>query len=247
MVAQQHNEQEKIEPGDGQPAREQEGAVQEPVIPDDAADSHTGHATAAEFPAPVKKNTFARLFDADTRLGRFMRTLVRALALIVGLVALGALVTYLFFYRPVADQLRDASAEAEQLATQLQQREEALSHTEQELETVRAEAGHVQSQLDIELARVHALRAMNEVTQSRLALANQDPAAAARALNNAEQDLENLYPLLEQVDNEQVSTLQALFTLTKNDLNRDAALANQDLDRLQSELERVEQNILQSP
>jgi hypothetical protein len=53
-----------------------------------------------------------------------------------------------------------------------------------------------------------------------------------------------MLPVLSKRDPKQADTLQALFTLTKNDLDRDLKLAGQDLDRLQSELERAEANVL---
>ena len=69
---------------------------------------------SAEPQKPVKKPWLGRLlyamFSPNTRLGRFMRPVLRWTAAIVGLFGLGMLATYLLLYTPAAQQLAAARA-----------------------------------------------------------------------------------------------------------------------------------------
>jgi hypothetical protein len=177
-------------------------------------------------------------------VGRFLRALLRTLALIVGLFALGLLAAYLLLYRPAQQQLTSAHLQATQTAGQLQQARQDLSKAQQALQAAQDQVQQIQTRLEVEVAHGQVLRAMDAITQVRLAIQNKDKPAAVKNLDTAQGYLQAVQPLLEKRDPQEASTLQALFTLAKNDLDRDLKLASQDLDRLQSELERAEANLL---
>jgi len=211
---------------------------------EESAASAQERAKASELKGPSGSQKAAyTLFSRETRTGRFFRGLLRILALIVGLTALGALAVYILLYRPVDQQLRETRLQATQTAGQLEQAQQDLVRAQQSVNDSQTQEQDAQSRLDLELTRIGVLRMANTVTMARLALAKNDKAAAAAALGDAQAQLKKIQPQLEKLDPTQVSTLQALFTLSKTDLDRDFKLANQDLDRLMSELERLDQNL----
>ena len=180
------------------------------------------------------------------RRSSWLKPLLRIVLLLLVLLFLGALGTYLWLYQPAAQQLQTLRVEATQTADRLQQREAALKQSQQDLEEAKTSATEAQDRLEVELARIAVLRSVNDLTFARMALQSEDKAGVTKALNDSEKQLKDVLPLVEERDPEQASTLRALYTLAKNDLERDLKLAGQDLDRIQSELERVEKNVLNS-
>ncbi len=194
-------------------------------------------------PSGARRIKYA-ILSPETRTGRFLRALLRALALIVGMFALGLLAGYLLLYRPAVQELNGAHLQATQTAGDLQKARQDLANTREDLQTAQDNVGKLQAQVDVEVARGQVLRALDAITLTRIAIQSSDKTAASKALDMAQGYLQAVQPTLEKRDAQQVTTLQALFTLAKNDLNRDLKLAGQDLDRLQSELERAEANVL---
>jgi hypothetical protein len=184
------------------------------------------------------------LLSPETRTGRFLRGTLRVLALVVGLFALGLLSAYLLLYRPTQQELKNANLQATQSAAEIQKIRADLSGAQQNLQTSRNQAEQAKSQLETEVARVQVLRAINAVTLAQMAVQGGNKAGAVKALDTAQGYLQAVQPLLQKRDSQQISTLLALFTLAKNDLDRDLKLAGQDLERLQSELQRAESNVL---
>jgi hypothetical protein len=184
------------------------------------------------------------LTSPETRTGRFLRALLRTLALVVGFFAIGMLLVYVLLYRPTVQQLDRAYRQATQTSADLQQSRQDLASARQNMQTAQTQVGEIQTRLDVEVARSQILRAMNAVTQARMAIQNNNKAGAVKSLDTAQGYMQAIQPLLAKRDSQQATTLQALFILTKNDLDRDLKLAGQDMDRLQSELERAETNVL---
>ncbi len=206
--------------------------------------SERAKAPELKTPSGARRILFT-LFSPETLSGRFTRRLLRTLALIVGSFALGVLATYLLLYRPASQQLSETRRQATQSAGDLQQANQALTQARQDLQSAKSQAGQAQDKLEVELARSQVLRAMNALTQAQMALQANNKAGAVKALDTAQGYIQAVQPLLEKRDAQQTSTLQALFTLAKNDIDRDLKLTSQDLDRLQSELQRAEANVLQ--
>ncbi len=213
-----------------------------PASPDTAAGERP---KAPELKTPsAPKRALYSVTSPETRTGRFVRGLLRTLAMIVGLFGLGLLAGYVLLYRPAAQQLDNAHRQATLTAADLQQARQDLDSARQNQQTAQTQAGDVQARLDIEIARSQILRSMNAITQARMAIQANNKAGAVKSLDTAKGYLQAIQPLLSKRDSQQAATLEALFTLTKNDLDRDLKLAAQNLDRLQSELERAEANVL---
>jgi hypothetical protein len=206
-----------------------------------------GAAPAVDLPIPEEKkgSWFARLFSANHRFGRFMRALGRGLVVVILLFGAGALVVELLVVQPLQKQYQALQTTATQSATDLQARQAQLEQARQGLTNAQGQTVDMQTQLETAQTRVTVLRASNQLTLARLAVANKDSAGAEKALAAADGFLKSILPQVEKIDADQAATLQALFTLAKNDIGRDQKLFNQDLDRLESELERLEKNLIQ--
>lgn len=184
------------------------------------------------------------LFSRETRFGRFMRSTVSVLAIVIILFIIWTAVAYYLLWRPLSTQLGTVQTQATQSAVELEKARGDLTKAQQDAKAAQVLAVKDRERLAMEQAHVLLLRAVSQVSAARLALANKSPSAAVKSLDEAQKTLEGVYPQLAKQDTKQVDTLKALFILTKNDLDRDPALANQDLDRLQSELDRAEKNVL---
>jgi hypothetical protein len=195
---------------------------------------------AAEAPQPPKKGFLHRLFNPETRLGRGMRTFTRGLGLVVGLFALGFLTTYVLLFQPLERRYRTAQTELAQttaaletLQGDLKLSQNSLVGAEQERKTASAQLAKAQTRVDVQLAKVKAM-------ETRLALAQKDNAAARLALGEVEKILTVLKPGLKAASGE---SLDKVLALVKSDISRDATLADQDLQRLLSELELIYQGL----
>ena len=206
---------------------------------------------AAKVKAPsLKKPSFFErvrysLFSPETRTGRFVRGALRTLGVIVVLAGLGALAVYALLYFPATQDLQAARQAATQSAAAAEQSRTDLSQAQQSVSAAQTQAASARTQLEAAQAREQVLRAMNAVLTARLAVSQNAPADAASALKTAQAALQPIQPQLDRLDSKEFSTLQALFTLANTDLSRDAKLAAQDLDRLQSELARVDKLLSQ--
>jgi hypothetical protein len=203
-------------------------------------------AQAVDLPLPEKKERswFARAFSTQSRFGRFLRVLGRALIVILVLVAAGGIAVEFLRVQPLKKEYQALQSSATQTAADLQARQAQLEQANQGLSTAQGQTGDIRTQLETEQARVKVLRVANQLTLARLAVANKDSAGAQKALGDAEGYLKTLLPQIEKIDANQSAMLSALFTLAKNDISRDQKLFNQDVDRLQSELDVVEKNLL---
>ena len=221
--------------------------VDEPVPTDAAPPAETvvvdgGPAGQPETVTVVEETPPAR---QESRFGRFMRAALRTLLLLAVVFGLGALTVYYFLYRPMVDQLNTARTERDQAVQQLDVAEQNLQQAQSDLELANGRAESADEQLEVEVARVAVLRAMNDLTNARMALAADDPDGAVTALEASEARLQEIAPTLQERDPAQLETLQALYSLAKNDIARDPELAALDLDRLQTELDIAEKNVLQ--
>lgn len=212
---------------------EAEKPVEEPVTADTEAPEGVPPQPEPVPPAPPKP-----------KRGTWVKPLVRGLLLLVALFLLGALLTYLQFTRPLERQLSSLRVEATQTAEKLQTAEAAQKNDQLDLQAAEERAEQASEQLEVEQTRVIILRSMNELSRARMAVLAEDQAAVTEALNASETYIQEVLPFVGERDPEQASTLEALYTLARNDLERDLSLVSQDLDRIQTELERVETNVL---
>ncbi len=193
----------------------------------------------AETAPPPKKGFFHRLFDPETRLGRRMRTFTRGLGWAVGMFALGLLTSYVLLFQPLVRrystaqvELAQTSAALETLQGDLKLSQSSLAGSEKERKTAAAQLANVQMRVEVQ-------RAKAKVVETRLALAQKDNAAARLALGEVEKIFTDLKPGLSAASGQ---SLDQVLALAKSDITREANLADQDLQRLLSELDLIDQS-----
>jgi len=225
---------EEAKPEEAKPAeesqeqkKEQPPAVETPAIP----------------PAVKKQGAVSKvlnfLFSPQTGFGRFMRTLVRWVAAIVGLFALGLLVTYLLVYRPTQQQLDATQIELKGVQQQLLDVQATLTSTQKGLQDVQGQYQQSQAALKKASLRAHMLWVLNDVNSARLALFNKDGGAAQNALNSAKSEMDAAKVDLQAFDPAAANLISTRLGLVISELN-DPATAQADLDILYAKLVEVD-------
>ena len=185
--------------------------------------------------------TARHVFSPDTRAGRILRPLVRGLAVTVGFFALGLLACYLLLYQPAERRLLAAEARLGQANQDLQDRQEALRKAALSLAGAETDRQSVSGALEKLQARLALQQAQTGVAQARLGLALKDSAAASLALNGVETRLKEQMAVLTALAGADADKIGLVIGLARSDLNGDANLAQQDLQRLASELDLLDQ------
>jgi type II secretory pathway component PulM len=207
---------------------------------------------AAEIPAapppPEKKGSaFSRflrhIFSPETRTGRFMRPLVRGLGLVVGLFALGLLSGYVLLYQPLERSYRAAATQLERDRQIQADQEEKLRKAADSL--VGNESQRKQAQTDLAKVQTHLSLAQvqTQILTARLALAQNDSVAVKTAFSQVETGLKAVQPQLTDLGVTKLDSLNTVLSLAKGDLDRDPHLVDQDLQRLASEVQLIDQSL----
>ncbi len=197
---------------------------------------------------PAKKGSlpgrfFRHVTSRDTRTGRAVRGTIRALGLIIGFYALGFFTAYILFFQPLQRRSAAAQGDLTALRSQFTLQQSQLDQAAATLQGADAQRKLSDASLARVKARVVVLQALNQVSSARLSLARQDATSASLAFGNAEKLVKAVLPDLTSLGAAQSSTLTTVLDLARADLSRDAKLADQDLDRLASELLLVDQNL----
>jgi hypothetical protein len=191
---------------------------------------------AAPAPAQTKRSLLARMYDPQTKFGRFMRGLTRTLAVIVGLFALGVLVTYLMLYRPLADDangLRSGLAQAQQKTDQLQQ---DLSLAQQDVLQLKKSNTDLIASLDKANGSHAVLTALNAVNLARYHLASGSAAEAKSALDAVPAVLDDIAKATGAANVAQISDIRSRLALVLGEIARDPQTAASDLSILVTQL-----------
>jgi hypothetical protein len=195
---------------------------------------------AAEKPKQSAGSTVLNfLFSPQTGRGRFMRTLLRWVAAIVGLFALGLLVTYILVYRPAQQQLDATQVELKGVQQQLLEVQATLTSTQKGLQDVQGQYQQSQAALKKANLRVRLLWVLNYVNSARLALTNKDGAAAQNALNSAKSEIDGALADLQAFDPAAANLVSTRLGLVISELN-DPVTAQADLDILYNKLVDVD-------
>lgn len=168
---------------------------------------------------------FRHILSAETRTGRIVRPVLRVVGFIVAFYALGVLTVYLLMVQPARAEIRTLQETLARTTVELRDTQDKLQKVEKEvLDARKAEA------------RSALLEGLYPVTLARLYVADRKISDARVALNQAEEVLKKAYPILETQKLADPKTLSTLIELTRADLGRDTRLAEQDLERLTSEI-----------
>ena len=139
-------------------------------------------ADATPQPAPRKSRLLTTLFNPETRLGRFNRVALRALAVILVLFALGLAVGYLALYQPAQRQVSQLQADLRAASASSADLKTTLSGVNQKLESLTVENQALTDSLDQANSHIQVLQLLNQVRAARLALAANDTSKARDTL-----------------------------------------------------------------
>jgi hypothetical protein len=190
---------------------------------------------------PTRRSVFEYLFSFETRSGRIIRTLLRWLAAITGLFALGLLAGYLLLYQPTQVEL-----DATQL--KLKQANQAVIQKDQSLQSALSERTQVQQTLQQAQASIKKASSENQLLQvlvnignARVALVNKDGATAKAAMEQAQAGMLQAQPFLESIDKTKFDVLKTRLDLAAKELGGDPQAALADLEKLSLDLTDLHQ------
>lgn len=220
------------------PAPEQAGPAV--AAAESAAPTPPVESKAAAEPAPKKLSLLAKIFNKETRFGRFNRALVRTLGIIVGLFALGLLAGYILLYQPTERQLASTQVDLDSAHIQIGNLESTAEDSQAKYDELNRSYATAQSLLDGVTARMHLARMSSAVLQARLALADRDGPTAQKALKAAQQEMDALKGSAGKADPETANDIQTRLTLASSELTRDPKTADADLQILSDALNTLD-------
>jgi hypothetical protein len=198
---------------------------------------------AAPEAAQPKRSLLARMYDPQTKFGRFMRGLTRVLAVVVGLFALGVLATYLMLYRPLADEasgLRTQLAQAQQQAGQLQQ---DLSKAQQDVSQLKKSNAELTASLGQIQGSQAVLTALSSVNLARYYLASGKTADAKSALDAVPAALDDVAKAAGGSNAAQIADIRSRLALAVGEMERDPQTAASDLGILVTQLTDLDKKL----
>jgi len=173
-----------------------------------------------------------------------MRDLLRVLAVVAGLLALGLLAGFLLFYVPLRARARSLETELNRARQEFVQASGNLEQANDSLEQIQRQNRDLQQQLDAAESRGLLLSALNDVTSARLALAQEDPEAALEVLAATPDKLASAAPAMENADATLASATQRRLLLVLDEIPGDPQTAASDLEILSAQLQDLEEMML---
>ncbi len=214
---------------------------QEPVsagAPEPAAEPTAEPAVEAQ----PKRGLMYHLFSPETRLGRFMRPLLRWLTLAVSLFALGLLTGYLLLYRPAVQSLEATRADLQAVQQQLSDSETQQASLQSKLESAQQDYKNSQAALAKANARVQILKALPYLNVAHSAILDNRITSARTALESAQAEINSLLPLIKD-DTDLATQIDTRLKLAISELAQEPLSANADLSTLIDRLEKLEQEL----
>jgi hypothetical protein len=211
-------------------------------LSEDSQKSNPPEPMADETPTK-KPGLLYYLFSPETRLGRFMRPLVRTIAIIVTLFAVGFFSAYFMIYQPRLAEMNQAKADLKAVTLKLNQTEGTLAAAQKYLSEATAKYEMVQTDLATEKNHTALLGLLAEVNEARSALARKDGAAARLNLKNSRDLLEAYLPIVQAHSAEMAQTFDTRMNLVQSEFSRDPETALADLDLLAGGLKNLEKEL----
>ena len=234
--------------GSQQPAAEETSASTNAASSPPVADESVARATIPdlttlkEAQAPRKSLAY-KMFSPETRLGRFMRPVLRWLAAITGLFALGLLAGYILLYQPTQRALDAALARLETSNQIVSQKAQGLESAQTGLDQAQLTLKQVQNRLDAAASENSLLVVLVDVSNARVALVEKDGAAAKAAISQAQTNLNQALPYIEKQDKVLSDLLSSRLDLIAKELVSDPQAAQSDLGKLSSDLTNLHKQL----
>ncbi len=204
--------------------------------PEPGAASSDQDVKGAPEAAQSKRSLLARMYDPETKFGRFMRVLTRTLAVIVGLFALGVLVTYLMLYRPLADEANGLKSNLTQAQQQSEQLQKDLTKAQQDVTQLKKTNTDLTASLDKAKGSQAVLTALNAVNLARYHVASGSAAEAKSALDTVPAALDDVAKAAGSANTAQIADVRSRLALVLGEMERDPQTAASDLGILVTQL-----------
>ncbi len=179
----------------------------------------------------------------ESRVRKFLRSLVRWILLIVALFATGVVTAYFMLYQPAREQINSLKSELTAAQQELEARNQELQSAQNEIAALKTQKDQAVTELDNAQNRAYLQMVLTNVANARLALANKDGANARTALTAARADLDKLLPAMQAVNKDMADGLVARLNLAFSELSRDPRTAIADLDVLTRSLQEAEKTL----
>jgi hypothetical protein len=189
-------------------------------------------ASAAPQPRPgLFKRLRHFLFNPETKLGRNMRSSLRAFLYSLIIFAFGMLFLFILV-RPQLNELDIARTDLKSNQQQISSLQATLTAGQKQLADL--QASYQKSQTDLQKADLRAgvLELLNQIDNASIAVINKDGPAAQRSLTDARTALNALLPPIQAVDPNVATQLDARLTLVTSELVDNPATAQSDLGLL---------------
>jgi hypothetical protein len=197
-------------------------------------------------PLPQKsphKGALDYVFSAGTSSGRFIRSLLRWLAAIFGLFALGLLAGYLLLYQPTQNELDAAQVKLKQADQAVSQKDQSLQTAQSDRTQIQQSLQKIQADLNKASSENDILMVLVSVSNARVALVNKDGATAKTAIEQAQANLTKAQTYIESIDKTKFDVLKTRLDLTAKELVGDPQAAQTDLDKLAADLTDLRQKL----
>ncbi len=195
--------------------------------------------TAEVFPdiskpeEPPKKTLFQLWFNPESKFGRFNRTALRTLVIIIGLFALGVIAMYFVRYRPLLTRYEAAQ-------TELESARQNLANLTVEVGGLRSQAGTLQTSFAGEQVHVTLLTVIRDAALARAELLAGSPKTASTALERGKKALTSLEPVMKAANPDLAVTIQGRLDLALTEITADPDTAADDLVILSEKLGEME-------
>jgi hypothetical protein len=204
----------------------------QPQAEKDAQPSEAAAPTPEASEAPKPR---PGLFNPETKLGRGLRSFVRAFLYGLIMFAIGMLVLFILI-RPQLNELdlaRKNLRSNQQQISSLQATQTAGQNQLADLQT-----SYQKSQSDLQKAQLRAgvLELLNQVDSANIAVLNKDGPTAQRSLTDARTGLNSILPAIRAVDANAATQLDARLTLVTSELVDNPTTAQSDLGILSTTL-----------
>jgi hypothetical protein len=189
---------------------------------------------------PARPSFLGRVFNRETRFGRFMRTFTLIAALIVAFFGFGVLTGYYVLYRPVLADNNSLKTQVDNLTTQLNDTESTLNDTKASLATAQKNISDLQSQTQLDTFQINYLKVESDGLMVQIGLINKDGTAIKNALDQMQTDMNSLLPEVQNVDPNLAGLLSNRFDLISGEYVSDPKQAMTDLETFMTNLQGVQ-------
>jgi hypothetical protein len=191
-------------------------------------DTQPGEAAAPTPEASEAPKPRPGLFSAETKLGRGLRSFVRAFLYGLLMLAIGMLVLFILI-RPQLNELDLARTNLRSNQQQISSLQATLTAGQKQL--VDLQTSYQKSQSDLQKAQLRAgvLELLNQVDTASIAVLNKDGPTAQSSLTDARTGLNGLLPAIRAVDANAATQLDARLTLVTSELVDNPTTAQSDL------------------